>query len=43
MRRLLVIVLMFIGRLGPITLGTALALRQRTRLYQLPEGRPIIG
>jgi potassium uptake TrkH family protein len=39
----LLVVLMFIGRLGPITLGTALALRQRTRLYQLPEGRPIIG
>ncbi|WP_222851066.1 TrkH family potassium uptake protein [Phytoactinopolyspora mesophila] len=39
----LLVVLMFVGRLGPITLGTALALRQRTRLYELPEGRPIIG
>ncbi|WP_216844097.1 potassium transporter TrkG [Phytoactinopolyspora alkaliphila] len=39
----MLVVLMFIGRLGPITLGTALALRHRTRLYQLPEGRPIIG
>ncbi|WP_276320716.1 potassium transporter TrkG, partial [Phytoactinopolyspora endophytica] len=39
----LLVVLMFIGRLGPITLGTALALRHRTRLYELPEGRPIIG
>ncbi|NEE04023.1 TrkH family potassium uptake protein [Phytoactinopolyspora halotolerans] len=39
----LLVVLMYVGRLGPITLGTALALRQRTRLYELPEGRPIIG
>jgi trk system potassium uptake protein TrkH len=35
--------LMFIGRLGPITLGAALALRERTRMYEYPEGRPIIG
>jgi trk system potassium uptake protein len=35
--------LMFLGRLGPITLVSALALRERRRLYQLPEGRPIIG
>lgn len=36
-------VLMFIGRLGPITLGTALVLRARERLYRLPESAPIIG
>lgn len=36
-------VLMFVGRLGPITLASALALRERRRLYELPEGRPIIG
>ena len=35
--------LMFLGRIGPITLGAALALRERTRLYEYPEGRPIIG
>ncbi len=35
--------LMFLGRIGPITLGAALALRDRTRLYDYPEGRPIIG
>jgi trk system potassium uptake protein len=34
---------MFIGRLGPITLATAIALKTRRRLYELPEGRPIIG
>jgi trk system potassium uptake protein len=39
----LIILLMFFGRLGPITLASALALRQRDRLYELPEGRPIIG
>ncbi|WP_110241294.1 TrkH family potassium uptake protein [Nocardioides gilvus] len=35
--------LMFLGRLGPITLVSALAMRERQRLYELPEGRPIIG
>lgn len=39
----LLVVLMFIGRLGPAVVATALALRQHTRLYELPEGRPIIG
>jgi trk system potassium uptake protein len=41
--QLLLIALMFLGRLGPITLVSALALRERPQLYQLPEGRPIIG
>jgi Trk-type K+ transport system membrane component len=36
-------VLMFLGRVGPITLGTALVLRERERLYRYPEERPIIG
>lgn len=35
--------LMFVGRIGPVTLGSALALRQRTRMYELPEERPAIG
>lgn len=39
----MIIFLMFVGRLGPITLASALALRRRDRLYELPEGRPIIG
>ncbi len=39
----LLVLLMLAGRLGPITLATALALRRRGRLYQLPEERPIIG
>jgi potassium uptake TrkH family protein len=37
------VVLMFMGRLGPITLATALALRDRGRRYELPEERPIVG
>ncbi|CAN5678367.1 potassium transporter TrkG [soil metagenome] len=41
--QLVLVVLMFLGRLGPITLVSALALRERQRLYELPEGRPIIG
>lgn len=35
--------LMFIGRIGPMTLGAALAMRVRTRHYQLPEERPLVG
>lgn len=35
--------LMFLGRLGPVTLASALALRTRTRRYELPEERPIVG
>jgi trk system potassium uptake protein TrkH len=35
--------LMFVGRLGPITAATALALRERIRRYELPEERPIVG
>ncbi|WP_240640902.1 TrkH family potassium uptake protein [Nocardioides ferulae] len=41
--QLVLVVLMFLGRLGPITLVSALALRERGRLHRLPEGRPIIG
>jgi trk system potassium uptake protein len=41
--QLLLVILMFFGRLGPISLVSALALRERHRLYHLPEGRPLIG
>lgn len=40
---LVVVLLMFVGRLGPVTLVSALALRERTRRYQLPEERPMMG
>lgn len=35
--------LMLLGRLGPITLGTAFAVRQSRKAYRLPEARPIVG
>lgn len=41
--QVILILLMFIGRLGPITFASALALRERRALYQLPKERPIIG
>ncbi|UED86101.1 TrkH family potassium uptake protein [Streptomyces profundus] len=41
--QLIIIALMFIGRVGPITLVSALALRARPQRYRLPAERPIIG
>ncbi|MFF1384225.1 TrkH family potassium uptake protein [Arthrobacter sp. NPDC058288] len=35
--------LMFVGRIGTITVASALALSAHPRLYHLPEERPIIG
>jgi len=39
----ILIALMFIGRVGTITVATALALRGRHELYRYPEERPIVG
>jgi Trk-type K+ transport system membrane component len=39
----ILIALMYLGRVGPHTLGVALVLRERKRLYRFPEERPIIG
>lgn len=36
-------VLMFIGRIGPLTFATALAFRRHRRRYEVPEERTIIG
>ena len=41
--QLILIALMFLGRLGPLTLGTAIALKRRPLLYELPKERPVIG
>jgi len=41
--QLVIILLMLVGRVGPITLFAALVLRQHDRLYRHPEERPIIG
>ena len=35
--------LMYTGRIGTITVASAIALSSRPRLFQLPEERPIIG
>jgi Trk-type K+ transport system membrane component len=39
----LLIGLMLVGRIGPITAASALALRTRSKAYRHPEGRPIVG
>lgn len=39
----LLVVLMFAGRIGPLTLFSALALRERARRFELPEERTIVG
>lgn len=36
-------VLMFVGRAGPITLAAALVLREREPRYRYPEERPLVG
>ncbi|WP_171027516.1 TrkH family potassium uptake protein [Pseudarthrobacter sp. NamE2] len=41
--QVVLILLMFIGRLGPVTLGTALAVRSRPIMYEYPKERPLIG
>jgi trk system potassium uptake protein TrkH len=41
--KLVLIVLMFAGRLGPVTLASALALRTTERQYEYAEERPTIG
>jgi trk system potassium uptake protein TrkH len=35
--------LMYIGRVGPLTLGSAIALNSRRRLYRYPKEQPIVG
>ncbi|MFR9800691.1 TrkH family potassium uptake protein [Pseudonocardia sp. RS010] len=41
--KLLLAVLMFLGRIGPLTLASALALRDRTHRYRRPEERTTVG
>ena len=40
---LVLTVLMFVGRLGPVSFGAALALRSHQRRFRYPEGRPNVG
>lgn len=39
----ILIVLMFVGRVGTITVASALALRASQRRYRYPQERPIVG
>ncbi|MDO9352099.1 MAG: potassium transporter TrkG [Solirubrobacteraceae bacterium] len=41
--QMLLVFLMFAGRIGPITLASAIALKRANRLYEYPKERPIIG
>jgi trk system potassium uptake protein TrkH len=41
--QLVVVILMFVGRVGTITVASALALRASRRRYRYPEERPIVG
>ncbi|RKK01926.1 TrkH family potassium uptake protein [Pseudoroseomonas wenyumeiae] len=41
--QVLLMLLMFVGRVGTVTIVTALALRGARRLYRYPEERPIVG
>lgn len=40
---LLLVMLMFVGRVGPLTVASALALRDRGKRYERPEERTIVG
>lgn len=41
--QLVIMAVMFCGRVGPFTVASALALTDRTRLYHLPEEYPVVG
>jgi potassium uptake TrkH family protein len=41
--RLVIVALMFIGRVGPITFGTAVLLRHEPRAFRYPDGHLIVG
>jgi Trk-type K+ transport system membrane component len=36
-------VMMFVGRVGPVVVAAAMALTTRPRLYRYPEERPLVG
>lgn len=41
--QLVLIILMYVGRVGTVTIASALALSERKALYRYPEERPIVG
>jgi Trk-type K+ transport system membrane component len=40
---MLLIVLMFVGRIGPISLAAAITLRHRPNMFRYPTDQPLIG
>ena len=41
--QVILVILMFLGRVGTVTVATGLALQRRQRPYRYPEERPIVG
>ena len=41
--QIVLVVLMYVGRVGTIAVGTAIALNTRRRHYRYPEERPLVG
>jgi trk system potassium uptake protein len=41
--QLILVALMYLGRIGPLALVVALAVRERERLFTYPEERPLVG
>ena len=41
--QLILVLVMYIGRVGTVSLGTAIALKVRNMPYRYPEERPIVG
>jgi potassium uptake TrkH family protein len=41
--QVVLVILMYVGRVGTIAVGTAIALNTRRRLYRHPEERPLVG
>jgi Trk-type K+ transport system membrane component len=41
--QVVLVILMYVGRVGTIAVGTAIALNTRRRLYRYPEERPLVG
>jgi len=41
--QVVLVILMYVGRVGTIAVGTAIALNTRRRTYRYPEERPLVG
>lgn len=41
--QLILVAMMYIGRVGTVSLATAIALRAKSTPYRFPEERPIVG